>query len=176
MKNGSESPIQGDWTDDVVYSNLGYLAPALFAPEPLGAAIVGMAGMLLCIGSAAYHATYTRWAQRLDVAGMLTFVPAVVATIAAQWSPWVYVGVPLVSTLYWLYTWQINSFYHVPAWALLGTILLAVQTGWWALLPAGLFVLAGIVRVWIEPNSDSWWHSIWHLLSAGAAVAALVLL
>jgi hypothetical protein len=62
------------------------------------------------------------------------------------------------------------------AWVLLGTILLAVQIGWCALLPAGLFILAGIVRVWIEPNADSWWHSIWHLLGAGAAVAALVLL
>jgi hypothetical protein len=109
------SRIDGDWTDDVVYSNLGYLAPALFAPETLGAALVGMAGMLLCLGSAAYHATYARWAQRLDVAGMLTFVPTIVATIAAQWSPWVYVGVPLVSVFYWLYTWQTNSFYHVPA-------------------------------------------------------------
>ena len=68
MQNGTESPIKGDWTDDVVYSNLGYLLPALFAPKTLGAALVGMAGMLLCLGSAAYHATYERWAQRLDVA------------------------------------------------------------------------------------------------------------
>jgi hypothetical protein len=98
---------------------------------------------------------------------MLTFVPAVVATIAASWSPWVYVGVPLASTDYWLFTGRINSFYHVPAW-----VLLAVQIGWWALLPAGLFILAGM----IEPNADSWWHSIWHLLGAGAALAALVLL
>lgn len=174
--NGTDSPIQGDWTDDVVYSNLGYLVPSLFAPEPLGAALVGMAGMLLCLGSAAYHATYARWAQRLDVVGMLTFVPAVVATIAAPWSPWVYAGVPLASAFYWLYAGRIDSFYHVPAWVLLGSVLLAVQTGWRALLPAGLFVLAGIVRVWIEPDSDSWWHSIWHLLGAGAALAALALL
>lgn len=176
MKNGSESAIKGDWTDDVVYSNLAYLAPALFAPEPLGGALVGMAGMLLCLGSAAYHATYERWARRLDVAGMLTFAPAVVATIAAQWSPWVYVGVPLASAVYWQYALQINTFYHVPAWVLLGVVLLAVQTGIWALVPAVLFVAGGAVRVWIEPDSDSWWHSIWHLLGAAAALAALVLL
>lgn len=176
MKRGSESPIEGDWTDDVVYSNLGYLAPALFAPEPLGAALVGMAGMLLCLGSAAYHATYESWALRLDLAGMLTFVATVTATITAQWSPWVYVGVPLVAAVYWVYAGRVNRYVHVPGWALLGTLLLAVQVGLWALLPAGLFVLAGIVRVWIEPTSDSWWHSIWHLLSAGAALSAVLLL
>jgi hypothetical protein len=173
----NKSVIEGDWTDDVVYSNLAYLAPALFAPEPLGAALVGMAGMLLCLGSAAYHATYERWARRLDVTGMLTFAPAVVATIAAQWSPWAYAGIPLASAFYWQYALQINSVVHVPAWVLLGVLFLAAQMGGvWALVPAGLFVAGGAVRLWIEPNSDSWWHSIWHLLGAGAALAALVLL
>lgn len=87
-----------------------------------------------------------------------------------------YAGVPLASVFYWLYAGRINSFSHMPAWVLPAPILLAVQIGWGTLLPVGLFVLAGIVRVWIEPDSDSWWHSVWHLVGAGAPLAALALL
>jgi len=48
-----------------------------------------------------------------------------------------------------------------------------VQAGWWALVPGLLFVAAGTLQ--LTTDSDSWLHSLWHVLGAAAAGVALYL-
>jgi len=164
--------IQGDVTDDVVWSNLAYPLAAVAAQTWPAAVAVGTAGLFLAIGSAAYHSVYERWAQRLDVTGVMTYVAAAVAVILAQWSVVAYALVPLAAVGYWLHTWEIDSFVHVPVWAAIGLIALGVQQGAWALVPGGLFLAAGIVKT-REPNSDSALHSLWHVLGALSVGSAI---
>lgn len=172
-----------DWTDDSVYSNLWYVLPALVAvggveswtgaawlrAVVLWASSVGLAG-----ASAYYHAYYTRLGQRLDVTAMMTYLASLAATAAAPWSLWAYAGVPVAGGLYGRYTWQVNSYYHVPAWALLILLLAGVQIGWYALIPGGLFVAGGTIRLY-DPGADTTLHSLWHALG-GVAAASLVAL
>jgi len=162
----------GDHDDDVVWSNLAYPLAALAAQTSPAAVAVGLAGAALAIGSAAYHSVYEDWAQRLDIAGVMGYVAAAVSVVLAQWTFAAYL-VPVVAYGLYYQSWdRINSFVHVPAWAAVGLIALAIQQGAWVLLPGGLFLAAGIVKT-REPNSDHWVHSLWHLLSAGAVAGVL---
>jgi len=164
--------LGGDIDDDVVWSNLAYPAAAMFAQTWSATVAVGLAGLALAVGSAAYHSVYTRPTQRLDVTGVMTYVAAAVAVILAQWSPVAYVLIPFAAVGYWLHTWEIDSHIHVPVWAAIGLTALGIQQGAWAILPGGFFLCAGIVKV-REPDSDHWTHSLWHLLSAGAVAGVL---
>jgi len=164
--------LNGDTDDDVVWSNAAYPLAAVMAQTWPQAVAVGVAGLFLALGSGVFHATYDRWAQRLDVTGVMTYVAAAVAVILAQWTVWAYVLVPLAAMVYWDIAWEMNSFYHVPAWAAVGLTALGIQVGAWVLVPAGLFLCAGIVKV-REPDSDSALHSLWHVLSAAAVAGVL---
>ena len=162
----------GDHDDDVVWSNAAYPLAALAAQTWPAAVAVGLAGIALAIGSAAYHSVYERWAQRLDIAGVMGYVVAAVAVVLAQWSFAAYLLPILAYGLYYQSWDQIDSFVHVPAWASVGLNALAIQVGAWALVPASLFVAAGTVKLF-ERGSDRWEHSVWHVLSASAVAGVL---
>jgi len=161
-----------DARDDVVYSNLAYIAPALVAPDPVTQAILAVTGAALCAGSAVYHATYTRAGQSLDVSTMLTYVASLACAVASVWTMWAWAVLPVAATGYWMYTWRVDSYWHVPAWALATLVMLGVQSGAWALLPGGLFLAGGIIKV-RQPGPDTILHSWWHILGGAAGAAAM---
>jgi len=67
MANASTAnALKANARDDVVYSNLAYVAPAMVAPDWTTACVLMIAGAALVGGSAVYHATYTREGQSLD--------------------------------------------------------------------------------------------------------------
>jgi hypothetical protein len=83
--------------DDVVYSNLAYILPALFAPTYAAQAVLSVTGAALVGGSAVYHATYTREGQSLDVSTMMTYVAALACAVAAQWTVWAWALLPVAA-------------------------------------------------------------------------------
>jgi len=164
--------IKADAKDHVVYSNLAYILPALFAPTYAAQVILSLTGAALVGGSAVYHATYTREGQSLDVSTMLTYVAALACAVAAQWTVWAWVALPIATVGYWAYPWRIDSYVHVPMWTAAALMMLAVQAGWWALPAAVLFIGGGAIKV-AQPGRDAWLHSLWHLLGGLAGAAAM---
>jgi len=163
---------RADARDDVVYSNLAYILPALFAPTYAAQVILSLTGAALVGGSAVYHATYTREGQSLDVSAMMTYVAALACAVAAQRAVWAWALLPVAAGYYWAYPWEVDSYVHVPVWASAALVMLAVQVGWWA-LPAGvLFGSGGAIKV-AQPGRDAWLHSLWHLLGGLAGAAAM---
>jgi hypothetical protein len=163
---------RADARDDVVYTNVAYILPALFAPTWVAQAVLPLTGAAVVGGSAVYHATYTREAQSLDVSTMMTYVASLTCAVAAQWTPWAWAVLPFTATAYWMYPWRIDSYLHVPLWALAALVMLAVQVGWWALPAAVLFLAGGAIKV-VQPGRDTWPHSLWHLLGGFAGAAAM---
>jgi len=158
--------------DDVVYSNLAYILPALFAPTYPAQAVLSLTGAALVGGSAVYHATNTREGQSLDVSTMMTHVAALTCAVAAQQAVWAWALLPIAAVGYWAYPWRIDSYLHVPVWALAALVMLAVQVGWWALPAAVLFGGGGVIKL-AQPGRDAWLHSLWHLLGGLAGAAAM---
>ena len=167
-----KTQTRADARDDVVYSNLAYILPALFAPTYAAQAVLSLTGAALVGGSSVYHATYTREGQSLDVSTMLTYVASLACAVAAQWTVWVWAVLPVAAVGYWAYPWRIDSYVHVPLWAGAALAGLAVQVGWWA-LPAGVLFLAGGAIKVAQPGRDSLLHSLWHLLGGLAGAAAM---
>jgi len=163
---------KADARDDVVYSNLAYVAPAMVAPDWTTACVLMVTGAALVGGSAVFHATYTREGQSLDVSTMMTYVAALACAVAAQWTVWAWVPLPVAAYRYWRYPWRINSYVHVPLWAGTALVMLAVQTGWWAALPAIPALAGGVIKLY-QPGADSLLHSAWHLLGGLAGAAAM---
>jgi hypothetical protein len=166
------SNVKADAHDDVVYSNLAYILPALFAPTHAAQVILSLTGAALVGGSAVYHATYTREGQSLDVSTMMTYVVSLACAVAAQWSVWAWAVLPVAAVGYWAYPWRIDSYVHVPVWAGAALAGLAVQVGWWA-LPAAVFFLAGGAIKVAQPGRDAILHSLWHVLGGFAGAAAM---
>jgi len=162
--------MKGDWDDDVVWSNAAYPLAALGAwGAPLAVFAVAVTGTLLAVGSGAYHAVYNSATRKLDTVSMMGYLVSVVGCLVSPW-----LGAPLAIAAYAFYwTVETDSQIHVPAWAAIALSVVAVQVGWCALVPAALFVAAGALQ--LTTDSDSWWHSLWHVLGAAAAGAALYL-
>ena len=158
--------------DDVVYSNLAYVAPAMVAPDWTTACVLMVTGAALVGGSSVYHATYTREGQSLDVSAMMTYIAALACAVAAQWTVWAWAALPVAALGYWAFPWEINSSIHLPLWAGAVGVMLAFQAGWWALLPIGLFAGAGAVEL-SNSGVDTWLHSVWHILGGLAGAAAM---
>jgi hypothetical protein len=167
-----EMQTKADARDDVVYSNLAYILPALFAPTWVARAVLSLTGAALVGGSAVYHATYTREGQSLDVSTMLTYVASLTCAVAAQQAVWAWAVLPIAAAGYWAYPWRTNSYVHVPVWAGAALAGLAVQVGWWALPAAVLFLAGGTIKV-AQPGQDALLHSLWHLLGGFAGAAAM---
>jgi len=161
--------IKGDHDDDVVWTNLAYPLAALGCSSPLAAGVVTGAGIMLAIASGAYHATYSDYAQKLDTTAMMGYLSSVTGCLVLPW-----VGAVLAAVAYPFY-WLIetDSQIHVPSWAAVALSVVAVKAGWWALVPTLLFVAAGTLQ--LTTDSDSWLHSLWHVLGAAAAGVALYL-
>jgi len=168
----SDQQTQADARDDVVYSNLAFILPALLAPTYAAQVALSLTGAALVGGSAVYHATYTRSGQSLDVSAMMTYVAALACAVGAQWTVWAWVPLPLAAYGYWRYPWRINSYVHVPLWGLAVLVMLAVQAGWWAALPAAPALAGGAIKTH-DPGPDTWLHSVWHVLGGLAGAAAM---
>jgi hypothetical protein len=166
------SNIKADARDDVVYSNLAYILPAVFAPTQAAQVILSVTGSALVGGSTVYHATYTREGQSLDVSTMMTYVASLACAVAAQWSVWVWALLPIAAVGYWRYPWQTNSYVHVPVWAGAALAGLAVQVGWWALPASVLFLAGGAIKV-VQSGVETALHSTWHVLGGASGAAAM---
>mgnify|MGYP000633228812 FL=1 len=161
--------------DDPVYSNIAYMIPAALAPTFLAAQVLMFTSAALVAGSSVFHATYSRGGQRLDAATMLTYIASLAAAVGAVWTPWAWAVVPLAALGYWGFTWDVDSHIHVPLWALAIIVMLFIQEGFWALLPLGIFSLAGLAK-YLDENPDTPMHSLWHILGGMAAGAAMWLI
>ncbi|WVM04117.1 hypothetical protein [Salinibacter phage B2_17] len=158
-----------DAGDDVVWSNWAYPLAAAGTSDPLAALTVAVTGAVLALASGAYHAVYSDYTQRLDTTAMMGYLSSVTGCLVIPW-----VGPVLAAVAYAFYwTVETDSQIHVPAWSACALGIVAVKAGWWALVPAVLFASAGTLQ--LTTDSDSWWHSLWHVLGAAAAGTALYL-
>jgi len=158
-----------DAGDDVVWSNWAYPLAAAGTSDPLVALTVALTGTALALASGAYHAVYSDYTQRLDTTAMMGYLSSVTGCLVTPW-----VGPVLAAVAYAFYwTVETDSQIHVPAWSALALSVVAVKAGWWALVPGLLFVSAGTLQ--LTTDSDSWLHSLWHVLGAAAAGVALYL-
>jgi len=112
---------------------------------------------------------YSDYTQRLDTTAMMGYLSSVTGCLVIPW-----VG-PVLAALAWAFYWLVetDSQIHVPAWAAVALSVVAVKAGWWALVPAALFVGAGTLQ--LTTGTDSWLHSLWHVAGAAAAGTALYL-
>jgi len=163
--------MKGDWNDDVVWSNAAYPLAALGAwGSPLAVFVVAVTGTLLAIGSGAYHAAYNDDTRKLDTVSMMGYLSSVSGSLLY---PWLGVVIaPIAYAFYW--TVETDSQIHVPAWAICALSIVTVKAGWWALVPLALFASAGTLQ--LTTGTGSAWHSLWHVLGAAAAGAALYLI
>jgi len=167
--------MNGDWDDDVVWTNAAYSLSALGAwGHPVLLALMAAAGTMLAVGSATYHAVYERWAQRLDVATMMTYLASTCACVLTVWTLWALLIPPVAAVLYWRYAWDINTLIHVPAWSVAIIAALWVQVGWIALGPLVPAAIGGVLQR--TTGTDSLWHSGWHIGGAGAVAWVLYLI
>jgi len=158
-----------DAGDDVVWSNWAYPLAAAGTSDPLAALTVALTGTALALASGAYHAVYSEYTQKLDTTAMMGYLSSVTGCLVAGW-----VGPVLAAVAYAFYwTVETDSQIHVPAWAVLALCIVAVKAQWWALVPLVLFAGAGTLQ--LTTDSDSWLHSLWHVLGAAAAGVALYL-
>lgn len=158
-----------DAGDDVVWSNWAYPLAAAGTSDPLAALTVAVTGAALALGSGAYHAVYSRYTQKLDTVSMMGYLSSVTGCLLYPWLGAVLA--PIAYAVYW--ATETDSQVHVPLWSALALSVVAVQAGWWALVPGLLFVAAGTLQ--LTTDSDSWLHSLWHVLGAAAAGVALYL-
>jgi hypothetical protein len=158
-----------DAGDDVVWSNWAYPLAAIGAQSLTAAVTVALTGTALALASGAYHAAYSDYTQKLDTVSMMGYLMSVGGCLVEPWGGLVFA--PLGYAFYW--TVETDSQIHVPAWSALALSVVAVKAGWWALAPLALFVSAGTLQ--LTTDSDSWLHSLWHILGAAAAGVALYL-
>jgi hypothetical protein len=163
---------RADARDDVVYSNLAYILPALFAPTYVAQVILTLTGAALVGGSSIYHATYTREGQSLDASTMMVYVASLACAVGAQRTVWGWAVLPVAAVGYWMYPWRIDSFVHVPLWGAAALMMIAVQVGWWAALPAAPALAGGAIKIY-DPGPESALHSVWHLLGGMVGAAAM---
>jgi len=156
-----------DAGDDVVWSNWAYPLAAAGTSDPSAALTVAVTGTALALASGAYHAVYSGYTQKLDTTAMMGYLSSVTGCLVEPWGG--FVLAPLGYAFYW--TVETDSQIHVPAWAALALSVVAVKAQWWALVPLALFVSAGTLQ--LTTDSDSWLHSLWHVLGAAAAGVAL---
>jgi hypothetical protein len=161
--------IKGDHDDDVVWSNLAYPFAALGAQSLTAAITVALTGTALALASGAYHAVYSDYTQKLDTTAMMGYLSSVTGCLLYPWLGAVLA--PIAYAVYW--TMETDSQVHVPAWSAVALSVVAVKAGWWALVPLALFVGAGTLQ--LTTDSDSWLHSLWHILGAAAAGVGLYL-
>ncbi len=148
-------------------SSLAYLGDAAIA-FTVGLPLPGIGFTALGIGSSLFHwyepailegDDSKKWAQRLDEVGMyLAFVPLMILSLNGDTALLI-----TAAAFFALLYDSLNSFLAMPSIIGIGLIAYSLNFG---IVPAAIltcwFTTAVIAREYIH-------HSIWHLLSAGAA-------
>ena len=164
----------------VILTNLLYAVAGiiviLLGQTMLHAALAIALG-LLTGGSWRFHETLKKADLMLDRLGMM-FVGATLAGFAlhaaAGGDPsWWLIGEISVVSLFAMFITEVNSFKWTGIFAVLALVGAALVAGWWVLLPAGLFAVALLVRLVLDPGDTTWGHAVWHVLVA-LAVATTV--
>lgn len=164
------------------WTNILYLAP------PIAAATQGVTGWALALltiawawlaaGSYGYHRYEDRLWAWLDVTGMIAAITSLAPLALSDWTLYV---LPVVWITYLVVPFQnylrkkgIRNG-HVGAWMTVALLAHASKSGWYSLIPLGIITAAVTVRIVLSDGEDIW-HSIWHVLSAGAGVMYIALL
>ncbi len=176
------------------YTNLAYLSGGLVAVYDLfipAAYPFALASLYLCVGSALYHATSTRWAGILDVSGIYAVFTALAAyalgTLVGLSGGWT-AGLMLITSaaaayfLRRLRNQEMQLIIGICVATIYVLILLCmwIRRDWsllWPVLILSFVLFAVAFIIW---NLDKrqrfplagWGHGIWHLLTA-AAIAML---
>lgn len=160
-----------DWT------NFGYPLPALvgaWVVSPASVAVLAVCWTWLAVGSYQGHRYETRLAWVADVTGMMA---AIASLGAVAWAPMagpiIYALAPAAPAVY-LLTRSLRNV-QVGVWAAVALAGIAVQAGWLAALPGGLFAVAVYLRLYRSTGEDIY-HGFWHILSwlAGAVAVGLI--
>jgi len=169
------------------YSNLAYVAAGFFPGFLLGTPasyIFALAMLYLCIGSALYHATSTRWAGMMDVTAIYVVFSALAVCAVAVLFPlpdWLApVMMPVVAGGV---AYILSPRYHRNMRLIIGlflggtyaTVLLKMAiSGDWAF---GLYLLVSLLAFalaylfWSMDRARTfpfprWGHGLWHILTA----------
>jgi predicted membrane channel-forming protein YqfA (hemolysin III family) len=207
---GGFDPCNGNWHEGEVvgcstlshipqqplntHSNLAYLAAGLymyFFLETEPAFVFAVTMTYLCIGSALYHATSTKWSGMLDVTGIFTvYTGLLVYAVAAVAG----VGTAHVTPMLMFVVAGLSAFLLSRRYARNMRMVIAIGLGgtfaallvhmflrgdWSSLryVLISLVLLAGAYAAWMLDRARKlgpypWGHGAWHLLTAvGSAVA-----
>jgi predicted membrane channel-forming protein YqfA (hemolysin III family) len=172
------------------YTNLAYFAGGWFLALHIGtvpAFVFGVMSLYLCVGSALYHGTSTRWAGSLDVSSMYAVFSALAVHAASivlgfRDRPAVALVMFVVATAaaYFLrYKYKGNM--QLKIGLFLGLTYALVLIGMasrsdWGPLPWFIASLALFALAFLFWNLDKrrrfpierWGHGVWHLMTAGA--------
>jgi predicted membrane channel-forming protein YqfA (hemolysin III family) len=208
---GGFDPCNGNWHEGEVvgcttlkhipqqplntHSNLAYLAGGLymyFFLETEPAFVFAVTMTYLCIGSALYHATSTKWSGMLDVTGIFTVYTAllVYAIAAVAGVGMAHVTPMLMFVVAGLSAFLLSRRYArnmrtVIAVGLGGTFAALIVYMWlhhdWSALRyvlISLVLLAGAYTSWILDRARKlgpypWGHGAWHVLTAAGSAVAL---
>lgn len=172
------------------YSNLAYLAAGLYPGVLLGtpaAYVFTFTMAYLCVGSALYHATSTRWGGMLDVTAIYVVFSALAVYAAA-----VLLGVPewLTPALMFVISggvaYVLSPRYHRNMRLVIGIFLggayvlvllqMWMRATWtpWPYLLASFVAFALAFLFWHMDRSRTfplprWGHGLWHILTAAAS-------
>ena len=159
------------------YSNLAYLAAGWILHQITSqptSLVLALALTLLCVGSALYHGTKTKWGGRLDHAGMYAVFGALAVYGVAPFHPaihWVMAGVALAAAIGFAFVSPGDL--NARMGLLLGLMSIRaflLGTPRLALLSVVLFVVA--FAVWLFDKKSTilsrFGHAIWHALTAAA--------
>lgn len=157
--------------------------------ERLFAALVGGEALYLAVGSGLFHASVTRWAERLDLSGTYGLVFALLGFAAARLAgrpgagPAAAGAVLAAQALVTAFKWNIEDFVLLPmvVAALVVALRELVRRGLaeaaavrrasaWA-AAAGLVWALDLSRLACAPDSPWQGHAAWHVLTALAALA-----
>lgn len=171
------------WSN-LAYYVAGWIPAAVSGPDEAAPIVFGLAMTWLAVGSAMFHGTLTRWAQRWDHSGMLTVFPVLAVFAAASTVEWVagpmiwagFAGAAL--GVRWfparLGEHGSNSMNAAIGAFLVLAALPALSRGSWELAAAALtlFVAGAALSLGLDKASSSllglWKHAAWHVLTAAA--------
>ena len=172
------------------YTNLAYLAAGLYPGVLVGtpvAYVFAFTMAYLCLGSALYHGTSTRWSGMLDVTAIYVVFSALAVYAAAELinlPPWMTPG--LMFVIPGSVAYVLSPRYHQNMRAIIGIFLggayalLIIQMwvrGLWGAWPFLVMSLAAFGLAYVFWTMDKkrtfpfprWGHGFWHILTAIAS-------
>ncbi len=173
------------------YSNLAYAAAGAITIFHLGTAqalVFCLLMSFLCVGSSLYHATSTRWAGKLDVAGIygvFTCLGLLGILRFTEIAGWLQATMAFGSAILagWLLRFKYNGNMQVKIAIMLSVIYLfaflgAGLSGQWN--PSGWFLVGSLLcfglafLIWNLDKARKfplprWGHGFWHILTAASS-------